>query len=316
MANPASNPDNDPGTPPGLTASRFLAATDFSPASLFAVDRAARLAAERGGQCTISHVLETSSFEWLDGLLGAKKSETIHAIEQDAHESLVRIAAEQADKHGVRLATRLDMGAPAVTVANAAEAMGATLVAIGSHGESIVQRILMGSTTIRLLRKSRTPVLVVKQEPQGPYRCVLVPVDFSAASVPSLVLAKAIAPRARLILLHVFDLPYEGKLRYAGIDHGVILQHVIAARKRLLEQMHALARSAGLGSSDYVGQVVHGVAVREIAVAERANRCDLMVLGKHGKNLAEKLLLGSVTSSMLAESAADVLVMVENEEQT
>lgn len=313
MGKPASSSDPDKDPHPRPPARHWLAATDFSAASLHALDRAARLAAELGGQCTVSHVIDPGGFEWLDELLGAKKPVTVHAIEQNARELLTRLASGHADQYGVSIATRLEMGPPAVMLANAAQATGATLVAIGSHGESVIERVLMGSTTIRLLRKSRTPVLVVKQAPAGPYQRVLVPVDFSAASVPSIRLAKAIAPGARMILLHVFDLPYEGKLRYAGIDHAVILQHVIDARKRLLDQLQQLASAAGLGSNDFVAQVVHGGAVREIRVAEQAHECDLIVLGKHGRNLAEKLLLGSVTSSMLAESDADVLVIVDHD---
>ncbi|MEO7854889.1 MAG: universal stress protein [Rubrivivax sp.] len=36
--------------------------------------------------------------------------------------------------------------------------------------------------------------------------------------------------------------------------------------------------------------------------------CDLIVVGKHGRNVMEDLLLGSVTSHVLAESVGDVLV--------
>ena len=313
MGKLAYNNDQDKNPPAGPTVRHWLATTDFSTASLHALDRAARLAAELGGHCTVSHVIDPGGFEWLDGLLGAKKLGTIDVIEQECRESLTRLACVHADQYGIPIATRLDIGAPAAMVASAAEEIAATLVTIGSHGESVIERILMGSTTIRLLRKSRTPVLVVKRAPREPYQRVLVPVDFSVASIPSIRLAKEVAPGARMILLHVFDLPYEGKLRYAGVDHAVILQHIIDARKRLLDQLHKLARSAGLGSNDFVAQVVHGGAVREIRVAEQANECDLIVLGKHGKNLAEKLLLGSVTSSMLAQSDADVLVIMDKD---
>jgi nucleotide-binding universal stress UspA family protein len=36
--------------------------------------------------------------------------------------------------------------------------------------------------------------------------------------------------------------------------------------------------------------------------------CDLIVMGKRGRNRVEEVLLGSVTSHVLAESAGDVLV--------
>ncbi|MEO8250654.1 MAG: universal stress protein [Burkholderiales bacterium] len=41
---------------------------------------------------------------------------------------------------------------------------------------------------------------------------------------------------------------------------------------------------------------------------EQEQACDLIVIGKHGRSMVEELLVGSVTSHVLAESAGDVLV--------
>ena len=43
---------------------------------------------------------------------------------------------------------------------------------------------------------------------------------------------------------------------------------------------------------------------------EQAFDCDLIVMGKHGKNLLEELIVGSVTKKVLAESQCDVLVSI------
>ena len=45
-----------------------------------------------------------------------------------------------------------------------------------------------------------------------------------------------------------------------------------------------------------------------IVEQELEQACDLIVIGKHGRNVMEDLLLGSVTSHVLAESVGDVLV--------
>lgn len=41
---------------------------------------------------------------------------------------------------------------------------------------------------------------------------------------------------------------------------------------------------------------------------EQEQDCNLIVIGKHGQNMAKELLLGSVTKHVLAESTGDVLV--------
>ncbi|HET20308.1 MAG TPA: universal stress protein, partial [Chromatiales bacterium] len=41
---------------------------------------------------------------------------------------------------------------------------------------------------------------------------------------------------------------------------------------------------------------------------EEEKDADLIIIGKHGKEMGEELLLGSVTKHVLAESRGDVLV--------
>ena len=73
----------------------------------------------------------------------------------------------------------------------------ADLVVVGSRGESVLRRMVIGSTASRLLRKSRCPVLVVKNPFKQPYRRVLLPMDFSPASALALRLAREHARQPR-----------------------------------------------------------------------------------------------------------------------
>jgi nucleotide-binding universal stress UspA family protein len=78
-----------------------------------------------------------------------------------------------------------------------------------------------------------------------------------------------------------------------------------------MQQLHNLAKSAGLSDDDYHIMVVHGDATRQIIHNEQQYKCDLLVLGKHGTRITEELLLGSVTNHILAESRSDVLVVTD-----
>lgn len=66
----------------------------------------------------------------------------------------------------------------------------------------------------------------------------------------------------------------------------------------------------GWDPGEAVHAVLHGDPILRIVEQEGECDCDLVVVGKHGASLAEKRLLGSVTSHVLAESAGDVLVSV------
>jgi CPA2 family monovalent cation:H+ antiporter-2 len=211
----------------------------------------------------------------------------------------------------VKADVRVERGFATDAVPACAEALDAALVVVGAHGHGFLQRVLLGSTSSTLLRKSRRPVLVVKEPCHGPYRRALLPVDFSPGSESAIAFVRRAMPRTELVLLHVFDVPFESLLRLGGLPDDVIGQYRIDARERSLSQLHALARGAGLAATDYSAAVVHGNPTRRILSQERHDACDLIVMGKHGTHVTEELLLGSVTKRVLAESRSDVLVVVD-----
>lgn len=287
----------------------ILAATDLSSRSLAAVDRARQLAARTGARCTVLHALGLDALGPMRALLGDTAQAVSARLAEGARQELTQALADGARGAGVTPQLRVEAGRPDEIVNPCAESLEADLVVVGAHGSGFLQRVLLGSTASRLLRQSRRPVLVVKQVPRHAYRRVLLPIDFSAASGRCIALARQLAPQADLLLLHVFEVPFEGKIRYAGVSEDLVLQYRNEMRERSTRQLHALAAGAGLQPEDYTAVVLHGDAVREVVVQEERAHCDLIVMGKHGTHVTEELLLGSVTQRVLAESQGDVLVV-------
>jgi nucleotide-binding universal stress UspA family protein len=210
---------------------------------------------------------------------------------------------------------RLAMGNPLDMITAEADALDAELVVLGARGDSFLRHTLLGSTAARLLRKSvRHPVLVVKQAAHEGYRSVLIAVDFSPVSLQAIRMARYWAPDADLVLLHAFELPYEGKLTFAGVDAQVIRQYVTKEGEVRRKRLHQLATAAGLTAPDYSARIVHGEPSQQIITLEQEVDADLIVVGKHGSHIAEELLLGSVTQHALAESQCDVLVISDPRE--
>ena len=291
--------------------SRLLVATDLSGPSLRAVDRAFELARESGAACTVLHAMGMDLEGAWRELLG-EQAETVsaRAVERQ-REALGRLVADPERHLGVRAEVRVERGFATDVVPACAEALDAALVVVGAHGHGFLQRVLMGSTSSRLLRTCRRPVLVVKEPARGPYRRALVPVDFSPGSETAIRFVRRAMPRTELVLLHVFDVPLESMLRLGGLPDDVVGQYRIDARQRALARLHELARRVGLAPADYATSVLHGNATRRILSQERHDGCDLVVMGKHGTHVTEELLLGSVTKRVLAESRSDVLVVVD-----
>jgi nucleotide-binding universal stress UspA family protein len=290
----------------------ILAATDLSAPARHAVERAFRLAAHAGVELHIVHAMELDALDSLRELLGANLTATKAALEADARERLAQLAAAPARHRGIAAQARVLSGAPLAVVASEADALDAGLVVLGARGESFLRHAMLGSTAARLLRKSvRRPVLVVKQPPHEDYRNILVAVDFSPASQLAIREARRWAPAADLVLLHALELPFEGKLAFAGVEAQVIRQYIDAGIETRRGQLHDLAASASLGSGDYSARVIHGDPSQQIIAMEQEYDADLVVVGRHGTHIIEELLLGSVTKHVLAQAQGDVLVIAD-----
>jgi len=284
-----------------------LAATDFSDPSRLAAQRAARLASTSGARLRLAHVLSASALAQLEKLLGLDTSVEDKLIRQ-AQQALETLAAELREAHAVIVESVLLKGTALEEITHEAEQAEADVLVVGARGAGLVRHFLLGSTAERLLRKSARPVLVVKQAPQGPYQRVLVPVDFSQGSARLIGLARSVAPGAHLVLLNAYEVPFEGKLRFASVDEATIEGYRMSSFRSASLQLQALAADAGLKSNDWTPCIPRADPSQAIIEHEQALGCDLIVIGKQGQSMTEDLLLGSVTKHVLVESAGDVLV--------
>lgn len=288
----------------------ILAATDLSAPARHAVDRGFRIAAESGARYTVLHALELNALDSLAALFAKDAPDIKRRLEDEAREALQRLLADPVRNRNVAAEARIVVGSPLEAIAAETDALDAALLLLGARGESFLRHVLLGSMASRLLSMSlKTPVLVVKQAPHEPYRRLLVAVDFSPVSRHAIRLGRRLAPTADIVLLHAFELPYEGKLAYAGVEESVVRHYIGRAREDRREQLHALAEAAGLPPAGYSVRLIHGDPSQQIIAQEQEQDSDLIIVGKHGTHLTRELLLGSVTKHVLAESQCDVLVI-------
>jgi len=288
----------------------LLAATDLSAPARHAVERAALVCKETGAALDLLHVADLAPLERLRQLMGESPEELQLRVLDSARGKLGELAAALRKRYGVSAGTHVVAGTLLPELARQADAMATGLVVCGARGESFVRRLLLGSTADRMLSEAKCPMLVVKQVAHEPYRTLLVPVDFSPSSLPAIRHARLVAPRAEIVLLHAFEVPFEGHLRYASVDDDTINHYRIIAKEEAVQKLRALKKEAGLPSYAARFVVIHGDPSSRIIEHEQEQNCDLIVMGKHGENALEGLLLGSVTKRVLAGSQGDVLVSV------
>lgn len=289
---------------------RILAATDLSAPARHAVDRGFLIAAATGARYSVMHALELDAIDALREWLGEESAEVKRKLGDQARESLSRLLADPARNHGVAAEAIIASGPPLAAIPAQAEAIDADLLVLGARGNDFLRHLLLGTTASRLLRKvAGRAVLVVKQPAHETYRRLLIPVDFSPVSARAIQFVRQLAPAADVFLLHAFEVPFEGKLAFAGVEDDVMQRYRAATREDAMRRMRHLADMAGLSSGDYAPLVLHGDASQQTLAQEQELDCDLIVMGKHGKHVTEELLLGSMTKHILAESQCDVLVI-------
>lgn len=285
----------------------ILAATDFSPDGQRAAMRAAMIAADMGiSQGAVLHVIDSS---WLDTLMHYVQlaDDTTQALVDDALQSLRELVEEVRDRTGFELDPQVRQGAVLDTLLAQLEQVD--LLTLGARGTHTLSEFTLGSMAQRIIRRTNKSVLVVDPAPVTPYQRVLIGVDFSAHSHRAFSLSRAIAPHAQHRLVHVYDVPFEGKMSFAGTHASILQEYREKAQQAAEEEMERFVLSLGADGKDVLRTVQHGIHVptklREIIQETKA---DLFVIGKHGKTLAEHLLIGSVTIHLLAECPCDVLV--------
>lgn len=289
---------------------RILAATDLSAPSRHAAERAALLARDLGARLDLVHVTSIDFADRLRRLVANVPTDFEQRLLGTLQEDVRRMAEGLHQRYGVSAGVHVVSGPVLSMLASQADAMAADLFVLGARGAGFMRHLLLGSTAEKMLRMAARPMLVAKQPRRGSYQRVLVPVDFSPSSMPALALARAVASSADIVLLHAFEVPFEGKLRFAGVEEDAITRYRAAAKQEALEKMGHMVAAAGMPPGTVTRLVLHGDASLHIVEQEQEQDCDLIVIGKHGENRLQELLLGSVTKHVLVESQCDVLVAV------
>jgi nucleotide-binding universal stress UspA family protein len=136
-----------------------------------------------------------------------------------------------------------------------------------------------------------------------PIRAILHPTDFSDRSKFAFGLACSLARDygARLVVLHVAEPP----MAVAG--EGVLMLPPAFDLEPLREQLQQLRPEDPKLPAEH--RLVQGDAATEILrVAEEA-KCDLIVMGTHGRTGLGRLLMGSVAEQVVRKASCPVLTV-------
>jgi nucleotide-binding universal stress UspA family protein len=290
---------------------RILCPVDFSEFSRHAIDYAAGIAHRCGARITALHVLRPIS-TFLPPA-GEGLYPPIVFSQQDLQQFDEDLAAFARASGDVSVQTQVVQGSVVGEIVRIAAALPADLLVVGTHGRSGFNRLMLGSTTEKLLRKAPCPVLTVPARtpdaaPIGaPFTRVLCAVDFSPASLRALALAESLAGEAaaRLCVMHVL----EPVSVFEPVAAGAGAPAVSADLRR--DARHRLETFIGKDTrafTDVVEVVVAGKSYQEILREAGERQSDLIVIGTHGGPLGLPAF-GSTTNHVVREAACPVLTV-------
>lgn len=276
---------------------RLLCPVDFSERSAEALRYAAALRSTLNGELVILHVSATGPQP-----TRAKGSSDV---------SLEAFASQVVGlEPSVQLLER--RGNAVEEILSTAAAIASDVVVMGSHGRTGLQRLLLGSVTERIIRRSPVPVLTV---PLGwrkgggeavTLASVLCAVDFSEPSARAVDYAATIAEagRAQLVLVHVLEWAEEVE-KPSSTDNSLLP----SSEDDAIEGMKMLLTNEVLihGAPELV--VGYGAPADEVLRIVQERQVDLVVLGVRRRNPIDLAVFGSTAQQLIRAGRCAVLAV-------
>jgi nucleotide-binding universal stress UspA family protein len=188
------------------------------------------------------------------------------------------------------------------------------MIVLGTRGLGRVKRFLIGSTSLAVARYAPCPVAIVRGRPRKTRR-MLVAVDDSDGSRAAVrfLSGSELERDSRVTLLHVLSpaVAFEGHASAGSSDDR---EAGAEARTQPAEVESVLGDAAAMleesrPSSERL--VAHGDPAREIVKIARNRDVDLVVLGARGLRTLGRLLLGSVSETVLHQVSRPVIIVRE-----
>lgn len=289
---------------------RILAATDFSERGAEAVSRAVQLAIQHSVVLHLIHVIPAISWKMFGRAFLEHPLITEKHLFDAAHDRIQQLADEIREMNAIEVHCYVDIGQAYERIAEYARSENIDLTILGPHADNLARDLFVGSTARRFLQQGRKPALISRGRLATRYQRVLLAVDFSNASRIALQAALRVAPGATIHALHVYDVLFEGKMRYAGVEQNVIQRYRDAAGDEAWRELRAFLDDCGAGEH-VVPLVENGHPSRAILDKAQNLQADLIVMGKRGRSELEELFLGSVTEGVLSNFERDLLLVSE-----
>jgi nucleotide-binding universal stress UspA family protein len=298
---------------------QILVTLDGSDFGEHALPFAQSIAAKTGASVNLSHVsccdpptdlLQNTPFQYEGVSMEAYEEQ--HAEEQRLYLK-EKAAALNEVLPGSKVESTLLEGYVTEAIERQAEAIGADMVIMTTHGRTGVSRAWLGSVADSLVRHSTFPLFVIRpfddgqSFPEPSFDHFLVPLDGSPIGEkilgPTVALGKAMG--ARFSLLHVVSPHVTVGARVSPLPAGHMKERLAKAEEYLSGVTERL-RQEGIEAEPLIES--HFAPAKAILNTAEGQNVDLIAIATHGYTGVKRALLGSVTDKVLRASRWPLLL--------
>ena len=275
---------------------KLLVAVDGSDASLHAFKEALRISKK--------DILVLAVAPPYSGDLRVMGTSDISELLRQPCEIALDKAMQMAEDEGAEIRPVCVMGEPYETIVDVAEDEGRDLVVMGVKGARFPERLVVGSTTARVIGFCSQDVLVVPEKVPVRWERILLATDGSEYS------RKATAKALDLVQSSGGTLKVVSVLEISPHIYAVapeFTEEKIKLPKQYVKEVKDLAASRGILAEDFVREAEFPDQVI-IELAQKTD-IDLIVMGSHGRTGLKRLLMGSVTERVIGHAPCPVLVV-------
>jgi nucleotide-binding universal stress UspA family protein len=294
---------------------RLLVPLDGSELAEIALLYAEELARRLGSKVILVNVrgaAEKTDDHELREYLGKMVAKTEH----DINKSPSPAPRQKVIVESVILGSSGSLNVPAEEILTYSEKENINLIVIATHGRTGIKRWALGSTAEKVVRASKSPVLLIKANTGIPKNVsmdkILVPLDGSKHSETILSHVESLASNlsAGVILFHVVVQPYKV---YAG-SLGVVevlyttkeLRSIEAGTEEYLQNVGRKLRAEGITTSY---QVRTGSAAEEIIKLADESHADVVAMSTHGQSGFSRWEQGSIVEKILRAGNTPLLLV-------
>ena len=220
----------------------------------------------------------------------------------------------------LKASARYVVGTVAHELAAIVAADAADLIVMGSHGDTGLKKLLLGSVAGTVMASCTTPMLVMRGKSASKKDSLTLAIaldgsqygvaavrffvknrDFFGAA-PTLTLVHVVPDLSNLVVPGFF-----GRVTVPGLKSEQVVAMQGAAFESAMAPARKLLERAGLAATEV--RLVGNNPGDQIAAYATKNKLDLIALGSHGHGNLRNLVMGSIATKVLASCKVPVLLV-------